>query len=279
MGYDRACEMKQETVDRVLLGERSEIGAWRSVWTATPGKAREALGLSHAAGPDGALALHADRFGWWFFNRVLGLGLDGPPDLDWLAVQCERYRSAAQPFGVSIRDAQVAGLAPWLGAQQLNHSSTLAKMIRTVDRLPVPTGDLRIRQVGVEEADLFAETAGRGYGMPASLHGMFAALPAADGWRCYLGFAAGEPVATGALHLQNGTAWIGFGSVVPEHRHRGVHGRMLLHRMHRAADLGCRWLVTETNRPEPDEVGASFRNMQQLGFEMAYTRPNFVSGT
>jgi GNAT superfamily N-acetyltransferase len=269
--------MKHETIDKIALVETAEVEAWRSVWTAAPEAARHALGLSCDAGPDGALALRATRFGWWFFNRVLGLGLDGIPDRGWLAAQFDRYGAAGQPFGVSLCEARAPDLAPWLTTRGLRPTTTLAKMMRGSGALPPQKGDLRFREVGIEDAGLFASVTQRGFGMPPTLDGLFAALTGARGWRCYLAFAAGEPVATGAVHLQGGTAWIGFGSVLPEHRHRGVHGQMLLHRMHRAADLGCRWLVTETNLPDPGEVGASFRNMRRLGFETVCERRNFLS--
>ena len=51
--------MKHETIDKIAIVETAEVEAWRSVWTAAPEAARDALGLSFDTGPDGALALRA----------------------------------------------------------------------------------------------------------------------------------------------------------------------------------------------------------------------------
>jgi hypothetical protein len=51
---------------------------------------------------------------------------------------------------------------------------------------------------------------------------------------------------------------------------------MLARRMIDAADLGCRWLQTETNLAEGDEPTPSLDNMKRLGFEMAYARDSHV---
>ncbi|WP_420963913.1 hypothetical protein [Brucella sp. IR073] len=258
-------------------GEQAEMAAWESVWDAAPAAVRQKLGLSKER-VGNVLVLRAANCPVAFFNRILGLGLDEPADRSWLEEQLETYAAAGVPYGVGLcREARPAEISGWLEAGGLRKKASLAKMMRSTDQLP--SEDLRtvIREVGIEEANLFAKTAAAGFGVPDSLAELFEALPGREGWRFYLSFDAGEAVGTGALFVRGDVAWIGFGSTIPSHRHRHLHGAMMAHRMHVAADLGCRWLITETDLPHDGEPAPSFHNMQRLGFELAYERANFVA--
>ena len=62
----------------------------------------------------------------------------------------------------------------------------------------------------------------------------------------------------------------------PSHRRRGAQGALLARRIRDAADLGCRWLVTETGEDLPERPNPSFRNMLRTGFELAYQRANYL---
>ncbi len=268
--------MNSTDTSLIKRGERAEIDAWESVWNAATPAVAKTLGLSkERAG--GVLALQASRVPWWFFNRVIGLGINEPADLSWLENRLDRYADAGMPYGVSLCDgAHPANIASRLEAKGLRKSTALAKMMRSTADLPGAGIENAIREVGVEDARLFAEVATRGYGVPASMTGLFECLPGRPGWRFYLSYDAGEPAGTGGVFVEDDVAWIGFGSTVPERRGKGLHRAMMLHRMHVAADLGCRWLVTETDRPSGGEPAPSFHNMVGLGFEQVYDRPNYT---
>ena len=269
--------MKDDTVDLVLMGERLEVSAWQSALSATPEDARRPAGLGLETGPGGAVAISATKLPTPFMNRIIGLGLDGPVDREWLADRLARYAAAGQPYSVSLCEELAGDLGPWLVERGLTPRTRLAKMARRTDDLPPLPDGPAIRDVGVEEAGIFADTACRGFGLPESLEGMFAPLPALDAWRNMLTWVEGAPAGTGSIHLGKDAAWIGNGSVLPDYRRRGLHRHSMLHRMHRAADLGVTWILTETNRPGPGETGPSFRNMQALGFRIVCERPNFLS--
>ena len=257
--------------------ERAEIAAWASVWNAVSAETRTNLKLStEQAG--GSIVLRAAGAPMWFMNRILGVGLDAPADLEWLTRQIERFRSAGTPFAVCLcREAQPEGLGEWLAAHGLKNGSAMAKMLRGTGDLPGESrSSVNIREVGVEDAGLFGELGIRAYGLPDHLAAFFGALPGTEGWRSYIAYDAGEPVATGAVFMQGDVAWIGFGAVLPDHRGKGIHAAVMLHRMHAAADLGCRWLVTETGLPRGEEPAPSLHNMKRLGFAMAYDRPNYL---
>jgi hypothetical protein len=148
--------------------------------------------------------------------------------------------------------------------------------VRGVEAFPDPDVDVVIRLVGREDALRFGETAARGFQLPEWCIPWFARLAGRDGWRAYLAYRAGEPVATGALHVQGTVGWLGFGTVVADHRRRGLHRVMIARRMCDAADLGCRWLQTETHLPHAGEPTPSLDSMVRSGSSVAYARHNYV---
>lgn len=77
----------------------------------------------------------------------------------------------------------------------------------------------------------------------------------------------GQPAGTGELLLDDELAWLSADSTLPAFRRMGVQGALQRHRLQLAADSGARIAVSET-APGSD----SQRNMQRLGFEVAYTR-------
>ena len=254
--------------------EGTEAAAWNGVWEATPPAVIEALGMSHDEHPSLTI-FRAANVPSWFFNRMLVRpGVELPRPL--LDAEIDRFVASGLQFGACVPPATSAELPRWLNARGLVHTTTLARMITTTERLPSPAGGVEIRQVGREHAAAFGEIATRGFGMPPACPPWFARLPTREGWRAYLAYVGGEPVATGALYIHGTVGWLGFGSTLDEHRGHGIHRAMLLRRMADAADLGCRWLQTETNHAQGDEPTPSLDNMKRVGFQMAYTRDNYV---
>lgn len=260
------------TVER---GERAEIAAWTSVWEAAPDELREQLGLSlERRGL--ATAFGAAAVPMWLMNRVVGLGLDELADREWLDARLDQLGGVGH--GVTLcAEARPADIADWLAERGLEQTTVLAKMMRRAVDLPAPRADVTIRLVGREQVDGFAEAMLSGFGLPQAIGAWFGEIIGREGWRAYVALHAGEPIGTGALFVRGDVGWLGFGSTVPGHRNRGVHEAMMARRMRDAADLGCRWLVTETNLPVADEPTPSLDNMRRLGFELAYERPNWVA--
>jgi GNAT superfamily N-acetyltransferase len=262
--------------EAILQGEQIEADTWESVWQAAPEELREKLGMSYER--DGLAAVfRASKAPSWFFNRMMGFGLEGPAQREAVQSQIDRFLAQATPFGACIvEEATPAELPRWLEENGLARTTTLARMVRSTENLPDSDSSVSIHQVGSDEARHFAETTARGFGLPDFCVNWFGRLCGREGWHLFLAYDASRPVASGALRVHGEIGWIGFGSTHPEYRGQGVHRAMMAHRMAHAADLGCTRLQTETNLAVGDEPTPSLNNMKRLGFEMAYSRPNYV---
>lgn len=267
--------MTNTTSPDVARCEATEAAAWQSAWEATPDAVVEALAMSKDE-TESLTIFRALKAPSWFFNRIL-VRVGNPVPRAALDSELDRYVAAGVQHGVCVPPKSApAELPQWLLERGLAQTSTLARMIRSTEGLPSTGAEAEIRQVGREEAAAFADTAVRGFGMPPICGEWFGRLASQDGWRTYVAFADGKPVGTGALFLDKGVGWLGFGCTLPGYRKRGLHRAMLARRMTDAADLGCRHLQTETNLAVADEPTPSLDNMRGLGFEMAYARPNYV---
>lgn len=260
----------------VLRGELAEISAWEDVWDAAPADVREELVLSRER--SGSVAVFRSAFPWWFFRRIVGLGVEAPADRAWVDGQLDRLSSSAGPHGVTLcSDARPEALPTWLVARGLARTTTLAKMVREARDLPgLASTHAAIERLSARDASRFASATAAGFGVPASVGSWFGALAGRPRWHLYLASDEGVPVASAALFVEGDVGWLGFGSVAPSHRGRGLHGALMGRRMVDAAALGCRWLVTETNLPRAGEPAPSLATMRSHGFSLAYTRQNYV---
>jgi len=136
----------------------------------------------------------------------------------------------------------------------------------------VPPGEIKVRVIGPDEAELWAEISARGWthGHPELMPFMqqFGALAAAkEGCSCFLAELDGQPGAAGALNIHDGVALFAGASTVPEMRRRGLQSALLQARMRYASEHGCdlAMMVAEAG-------GESQRNAERQGFRIAYTR-------
>ena len=139
------------------------------------------------------------------------------------------------------------------------------------------TTDLRIERVGSEWADEFARIGViDAYGFPDVVAGVASRSVGRQGWTHYLSFDGDTPVASAAMRIEDGVAWLGFGATQETHRGHGGQSAMFALRLRDARDAGCRFARTETGKDTPDDPNPSYRNMVRSGFELAYPRHNWV---
>jgi hypothetical protein len=128
---------------------------------------------------------------------------------------------------------------------------------------------LRVRVASQQDAGLYATTAARGWSERPEV------MPYIEGFAklsiacatCFFAERDGEPIATAALYLHDGTALLAGASTVPSGRRQGAQNALLDARLRHAAANGCD-LAMMVAAPGSD----SQRNAERQGFRIAYTR-------
>ena len=151
------------------------------------------------------------------------------------------------------------------------------KLWHDLRALPTASTDLRIELVGPEWAGDFARiSVVEAYGFPPEIAPAVWATMGRPGWRHYLGFDGDAPVSSGAMRIDGGIAWLGFGATTEAYRGRGGQSAMFARRLRDARDAGCRLAITETGEETEENPNPSYRNMLRAGFQLAYARRNWV---
>jgi hypothetical protein len=263
--------------DVAQLVEFGEGEACADMFLAAPADFAAGMGL-RVERVGSAIALITAKMDIMLFNRVLGLGVMEPATEVMVDDIVTLYdRAGIQNFAVQVSPAvQPATLPAWLEARGLPHRDNWAKVYRGIEPPPPVPTDLRIELISPDQAGAFAAVACTAFGMPDTLQPWLAADVGRPGWRHYLAWDGEVPVATGALFVKDQVGWLGVGSTLPSHRRRGAQGAIMAQRIRDGAELGCRWLITETGEDLPGRPNPSYHNMMRTGFELAYQRSNYM---
>jgi hypothetical protein len=160
---------------------------------------------------------------------------------------------------------------------RIRHYNNWVRLSRHLRDIPVDTStDLDVREIDRASADVFGQIVATAFGYPppvALLPGQTVGRP---GWRHYLAYAGDTPIASAAMYVSGETAWFGFAATDAAHRKRGAQRALVVRRLADAAALGCSRVSVETAEDGVVNDAPSFRNLRRLGFEIVYTRPNYI---
>jgi GNAT superfamily N-acetyltransferase len=256
------------------LVEFGEADAYGDLFQHAP----SGLGLS-VMRSSGAVLLIAPSLPIILFNRVIGLGLREPMTEAALDEILTRYRAAGSAtFAVQLSPlAAPSDLPAWLHARGLSMRDNWAKVYRAATPDVVIRTDLRIERIGLAHAAAFAEVSCTAFDVPAVMQPWLAEGIGQPGWAHYLAYDGEMPVAGGALFVKGDVGWLGIAGTLPAHRRHGAQGALMARRIRDAAELGCRWVVTETGEDTPEHPNPSHHNMLRAGFVPAYQRPNYIA--
>jgi GNAT superfamily N-acetyltransferase len=261
--------------------EANEVAAWRAMFQSPAPAVAAQLGLGYAE-QGGALQIWNRAAPTLLFNRVLALGVFQPADdalIDALLAraQAERTRCMIQV----APGAQPADLAERLGARGLKAEPAWLMHVRALDgALPdvsVPAG-YRIEQVGPAGAAAWGDALLAAWGFPAAAAAGALTLvltliqhPSAT---CFAAIeqASGQVVGGGALVVSGDVGGLYSDGVRVEHRRHGIQEALIAARLAEAHRRGCALACSQTL-----EAHSSRHNMAQAGFEVAYTRQNYVT--
>jgi len=258
--------------------ERAEMTAWTEIFRAASWLTAEEAGLElHEI--DGAVASIVRCADVLALNRVVGLGLDAPPDGETIDRIVRLYRRARVPrFFVQLGPvAHVDVTAAALATRGFSPYNNWVRLYRPADG-PVPdvACDLEVRPIETHEAGLFGAIVAAGFGWPNEVAELVADTVGRPGWRHYMAFEGQIPVATGAFFLAGDLAWIDFAVTLEAKRGRGAQSALVARRIRDAVALGCKGFVVETAEQTPAKEAPSYRNMRRFGFEVQYARSNYI---
>jgi hypothetical protein len=213
-------------------------------------------------------------------NRVLGLGLQEPVTEETIDQILDLFR-AFRIKRFSVHSSPLAQ-AEETNRRLLRRGLTLhhhySKLVRDTSAPGAANTDLRVRRIGKQDAAAFARVSSQIFAWQADRSQWIQAAVGAAGFSHYLAFDGDQPVATGLLYVEGDCGWLGWGGTLLRYRCRGAHGALIAARLKRAAQLGAKWVFSETMELRRGRPGRSHRGMVKQGFEQAYLRPIWVWG-
>lgn len=214
-------------------------------------------------------------------NQVVGMGLTGPvAEADIRAVE-GFYRSRDARGSVCVCPLAHPSLTAALAARGWvpeGFEHVLVCPVADADRHVRSDDGIVVREpAGDEERDIWALVAATGFSDPLPPQPEQLALGRIvinrPGARLYLAFVDGCVAGTGELHVSDGIAWLSGDTTLSHYRRRGVQSALQRARLADAASAGCELAVSEAS-----PGSGSQRNMERLGFRVAYTRVDVAPG-
>jgi hypothetical protein len=204
-------------------------------------------------------------------TQTFGLGLHAPlleQDLESIERFFRSRGSAVFHEVCPLAGVEVARLLAARGYKPIELSSVLYQPIDADTRIAANPA-LTVREVEQHEAALYGKVSAQGWSEQPEL------MPYIEGFAklsvecatCFVAERDGEPIATAALFMHEGTALMAGASTVPAGRRQGAQNALLDARLRTAASHGCN-LAMMVAAPG----SASQRNAERQGFRIAYTR-------
>ena len=224
------------------------------------------------------------------FNKIIGLGFDGPVDADAVAEMERAYDAARAEMRVelaTLADPAVGALLTRRGFELAGYENVLGLALDAVmvDALTLAREADAVRGVIVtgagDDTRAWIETVADGFGQPDHFDGppptesfnrqtlvdVFTTSSGAPGMALYLARLDGAIAGGGAVRISAGLAQLSGAATLPAFRRRGVQSALLRARLLDAARQGCDLAVVTT---EP--ASKSQENVQRAGFTLLYSR-------
>lgn len=219
-------------------------------------------------------------------NKIIGVGLDGPLDLEALSDIERHWREQGEPVRVELSILADATVAPALSERGYRVHGFENVLGRSLDEIgPEPhAAAIAIDPVNDRDwttwidvaASAFLDMDGTGSvaddPLPREeLERALAGVAGAPGYTAYLARVDGQAVGEAALHMEGGLAQVAGAGVLPAFRGRGVQKALLHRRLTDARAAGCD-LAVVTTAPGT----RSQDNVMRRGFVLLYTRAILV---
>lgn len=268
----------------LAIAEFGEARAYERLVANAPAALRQGLGLAvHHLGGAAVLVAGGIRQ-TLMLNRVIGLGLREPLTSELLEGIDGIYRQAGiDTYALELTPPAMASAAvmslPPRAARMCYVSTTM--MVRPAD-LPMADGadgrsGLIVQQVGGSQARDFADLSRSSFSLAEPVGELLAAGFADPNARHYLAFEGSRPVAAGlTLSFDDGVSWLGWVSVAPSHRGRGLQRALASAQIRGAQAQGARWITLEAAFGSARGTTPSYRNYEQLGWRPVCDRTTCI---
>jgi GNAT superfamily N-acetyltransferase len=208
-------------------------------------------------------------------TQTFGLGLSETftsGDLDSIegffkSLDAPVFHEVSPLAGLSIMDLLIDR-----GYRPVELTSVMFREISTnMDPLTPRSNRIRVRLIGENEHDQWANTMSEGWSDIADLSGLFAEMGKVRACTqdafSFLAELDGKPIAAGGLNICEDVALLAGACTISEGRNKGAQFALLDDRLRYAASKGCN-LAMVCAAPG----GRSQRNAERNGFRIAYTR-------
>jgi GNAT superfamily N-acetyltransferase len=178
-----------------------------------------------------------------------------------------------QHFGIEVRPetntpALARELSLW-GVEDLGHR--VAKVVCATDSLR-DDGPSSVVELAPGDREAWIAVTRDAWAVPRLMSPWFGSTFGPAGFR-HFGITDGnELVAVGAMHVAGELAWLGLGATRPSHWGRGLQRALLAQRSRISAELGCRWVHSETFLTTGIATNTPLRNFHRAGFTHLYDR-------
>jgi hypothetical protein len=217
------------------------------------------------------------------FNRAVGVGIERSADeaeLDCLTAWLRAHGNPAWALQIAPV-ARSDALVRWMERSGLKADGTgLAKFQRGSSQVPDQSvlTPFAIHAVERPDAARFGAVVRAGFDAPPAFASWFSSLVGRPKWRTYLAHDGKTPIASGAMFVDRGWAWMGIDATLPAYRRRGAQAALLSRRISDGRAAGVEVFTGETDRPVGGHEAShsSYRNFLRAGFCVAYTRDNYL---
>jgi GNAT superfamily N-acetyltransferase len=219
------------------------------------------------------------------FNKVVGMGFAGPPDVDELDAVEKAYAAHGAPTQVELAhlaDSAVGELLSDRGYRLESFENVLGLALDTDPDLVSPAG-IEVRQSSLEELDAWLKVVTDGavqpdtQGLPwhdefprEAIENAERDFAAAGGTR-YVALRDGVFAGGADFRITDGIAQLAGAATTPAHRRHGVQTALLAARLLDARAAGCDIAVIVTQPGSKSQ-----QNAQRRGFHLLYTRATLV---
>ena len=220
------------------------------------------------------------------FNKVAGLGFDGPLDGARLA-EVERefdQRSVALQVEVAtLAEPSIGEQLTRRGYELKGYENVLGRRLKAAPT-ELPDG-VEISRCEASDFSTWLDVVVEGFSTPDTqglpshevppprsvLDRMIGDMVAAEGFSLYLASRNGEPAGGGTLRINDKVAQLCGAATVPQHRRRGIQSALLAARLEDAARAGCEVAVVTTQPGSKSQ-----ENVQRQQFQLLYSRAMLV---